>query len=153
MGYNYGFIRNTGQTPSIQDDKHVDPPDIPGLIFYLFWAIIRARTMIHGFFVQLEGNTMEPDEELQKSNANHRNTPCWQVVVHQANDQFTWQENEIRYDEEDESDRRAMYFELKETRRRQKRTRNHPLKPHATQAEFQKLYDLLLQYLASTPTG
>ncbi|KAK8093567.1 hypothetical protein PG997_000252 [Apiospora hydei] len=52
--------------------QHMDPPEIPGLIFYLFRSVIRARMMMHEFFVQLEGNTSKTDEELRKSNDKHK---------------------------------------------------------------------------------
>ncbi|KAK7949177.1 uncharacterized protein PG986_010063 [Apiospora aurea] len=51
--------------------QHMDPPEIPGLIFYLFRSVVRARMMMHEFFVQLEGNTSKADEELRKSNDKH----------------------------------------------------------------------------------
>ena len=52
--------------------EHMKRSDIPDVIFYLFQAVIRARNITYKAFSKLESGAIEPDADIQKSNAAHK---------------------------------------------------------------------------------
>ncbi|KAK7920140.1 hypothetical protein PG985_008162 [Apiospora marii] len=70
---------NTDGKPKVADivrmaclvGRHIQPPDIPCTIFWLFRAIIRDRTIHHRDFLPAHGDDAELDADIQKSNDRH----------------------------------------------------------------------------------
>ncbi|KAK8039990.1 hypothetical protein PG993_008401 [Apiospora rasikravindrae] len=52
--------------------EHLELSDIPDIIFYLFQAVIRARTVTHETFSQSENDSPGTNAEIEKSNAAHK---------------------------------------------------------------------------------
>ncbi|KAK8134926.1 hypothetical protein PG984_006938 [Apiospora sp. TS-2023a] len=52
--------------------EHMKRSDIPDVIFYLFQAVIRARTITHEAFLRIDPDAIKPDANIQKKNAAHK---------------------------------------------------------------------------------
>ncbi|KAK8078348.1 hypothetical protein PG996_004518 [Apiospora saccharicola] len=52
--------------------EHMKRSDIPDVIFYLFQAVIRARTITHEAFSRIDPDAIRPDANIQKKNAAHK---------------------------------------------------------------------------------